>query len=135
MRGSSKRGPSTAAKGPMKTFAKRLQRLRQARAMSQKDLAQLLGAQVALVSRYERGLIIPSASTIIDLARILQVSTDELLTGSTKDSLPPQIRHATLFDRFRRFDEEIDDRKDLEAVIAFLDAFLAKKQIRKIASA
>ena len=116
----------------MRSFARRLKALREARKITQKDLAEMLGVQVTLVSRYERGLTVPSSSTVVHLARIFQVSTDELLTGSTKGGEPPAIRHATLFDRFRRLDDEVDDRKDLDAIITFLDAFLAKKQIQRI---
>ncbi len=118
----------------MKTFAKRLKSLRESRKLSQKDLADILGIQVALVSRYERGLSVPSAATMIDLARALQVTTDHLLVGSTKESAAPQIRHAVLLDRFQRVDEEIDERKELEAIISLLDAFLAKKQIKRMAA-
>lgn len=119
----------------MKTFARRLRDLRDQRGVTQKDLADLLGVQVALVSRYERGLSVPSAATLVDLARVLQVSTDELLMGSTESPQPPALRHPTLLDRFRRLDEELDDRRELDAVLTFLDAFLAKKQIQRLASA
>ena len=118
----------------MKSFAKRLKTLRETRKLSQKDLAQILGVQVALISRYERGLSVPSAATIIDLAKALQVTTDHLLIGSTKDSEAPQIRHAVLLNRFQQIDEQIDDRKELDAIVSFLEAFLAKKQIRRMAS-
>ncbi len=118
----------------MKSFAKRLKSLRVSRKLSQKDLAEILGVQVALVSRYERGLSVPSAGTLIDLARSLQVTTDHLMIGSTKESDAPQIRHAVLHDRFQRIDEEIDDRKELETIISLLDAFLAKKQIKRMAA-
>ena len=129
-----KRGASFAARTTMKSFARRLKALREARKITQKDLAEMLDVQVTLVSRYERGLTVPSSSTVVHLARIFQVSTDELLTGSTKGGEPPTIRHATLFDRFCRIDEEIEDRKDLDAVIIFLDAFLARKQIQRMAA-
>ncbi|MBI2840303.1 MAG: hypothetical protein HYX75_18455 [Acidobacteria bacterium] len=56
------------------------------------------------------------------------------MTGSTNGGEPPTIRHATLFDRLRRLDEEIEGRKDLDAVITFLDAFLARKQFQRMAA-
>lgn len=118
----------------MKSFAKRVKTLRESRKLSQKDLAEIIGVQVALVSRYERGLSVPSAATTIALARALQVTTDHLLIGSTKGSDAPQIRHAVLLDRFQQIDDQIDDRKELEAIISFLEAFLAKKQIQRMAA-
>lgn len=124
-----------AARGPMKSFGKRLQELRAARSLTQKELAEMLGIGVMLVSRYERGLTVPSASTIIEMARVLHVTADELLTGSTMGTAPPSIHHAALFERFHRLDEEIDDRRELETVLSFLDAFLAKKQLKRMALA
>ena len=119
----------------MKSFGKRLQELRITRTLTQKQLADLLGIGVMLVSRYERGLTIPSATTVVELARILHVTADELLTGNTTGSEPPPIQNAALLDRFRRLDEEINDRRELETVLSFLDAFLAKKQLQRLASA
>jgi transcriptional regulator with XRE-family HTH domain len=123
-----------AAKGPMRSFGRRLQELRGSRNVTQKELADLLGLHVMLVSRYERGMNVPSAATIVQLARILHVSTDELLTGDATGTQPPAIQNAALFDRFRRIDQELDDRKELDTVLSFLDAFLAKKQLKKLAS-
>jgi transcriptional regulator with XRE-family HTH domain len=119
----------------MKSFGRRLQELRTARSLTQKELAELLGVGVMLVSRYERGLTVPSASTIIEMTRVLHVTADELLTGSASGAEPPAIVHASLFERFRRLDEDIDDRRELETVLSFLDAFLAKKQLKRLASA
>lgn len=119
----------------MRSFASRLRLIRERRKLTQKDLAQLLGTETALVSRYERGLNVPSASTIVELARILQVTTDELLTGKTDAVDAPAIRNATLFERFRQLDTEIEDRREVETIVALLDAFLAKKRMQKVLSA
>jgi transcriptional regulator with XRE-family HTH domain len=130
-----KRGPSSAAKGTMRSFASRLRVIRERRKLTQKDLAQLLGTETALVSRYERGLNVPSAATIIELGRVLQVTTDELLTGQAEAADAPAIRNATLFERFRQLDAEIEDRKEIEMIVGLLDAFLAKKRMQKVLSA
>ena len=133
MDSSRKRGPSAAAKGTMKAFAKRLRELRESRSITQRDLAELLKVQIALISRYERGLSVPSAATIVELARVLHVSTDELLVGSIESSDGTlEIRHAVLLDRFRQLDQEIEDRKELETILSLLDAFLAKKRLKKL---
>jgi transcriptional regulator with XRE-family HTH domain len=130
-----KRGPSSAATGTMRSFASRLRVIRERRKLTQKELAQLLPAETALISRYERGLNVPSASTIVELARILQVTTDELLTGTAEPPETPAIQNATLFERFRQLDAEIEDRRELETIVSLLDAFLAKKRMQKVLSA
>ena len=118
----------------MKSFGKRLQELRLARGMTQKDLARMLDVQLAVISRYERGLSAPSAASIIELAKILQVTTDEILIGQPGGVEPPVIRNAVFFERFKKLDTEIDDRKDIEAIVTFLDAFLARKQLKRMAA-
>ena len=118
----------------MKTFAARLKSLRERRALSQVELARLLKIHPIQISRYERGMALPSIETVTTLSRVLQVTTDELLLNVRGSMEPPTIRHATLFESFSRLDEVIDDRKDLEAVLTFLDAFVAKKQLKRMAA-
>lgn len=135
MRRSRKRGPSAAARGTMRSFASRFRAIRERHNLTQKDLASLLKVQVALISRYERGLIVPSASTIVELARVLGVTTDELLIGDAEPREVPTPRHPILVERFTQLDGEIEDRRDVEAILALVDAFLAKKRLEKVLSA
>jgi transcriptional regulator with XRE-family HTH domain len=119
----------------MKAFAARVQGLREKRGLSQGELARLLKIHVTQVSKYERGLALPSAETIVSMARLLEVSSDELLAGDgSKTPEAPEIRHLTLFDRFKKLDREIDDPKDMEAILALMDAFIAKKQFKRLAA-
>jgi transcriptional regulator with XRE-family HTH domain len=58
--------------------------MREARAcvrLSQTALADALGIEQTVVSRYERGAVVPHVDTAIRIAAALQVSTDWLLTG------------------------------------------------------
>lgn len=119
----------------MKAFAGRLQGLRERRGLSQGELARLLKIHVTQVSKYERGLALPSAETIVLMTRVLQVSSDELLSGdASRSPEAPEIRHVTLLDRFKKLDQEIDDAKDLEVIMTLLDAFIAKKQFKRLAA-
>ncbi|MFH1034383.1 MAG: helix-turn-helix transcriptional regulator [Pseudomonadota bacterium] len=59
-------------------------RLRQARlrkGLSQSGAAALCGVSQQNISRYEEGAVEPTASALLALARLYEVSTDWLLTG------------------------------------------------------
>jgi transcriptional regulator with XRE-family HTH domain len=62
------------------SFATRLARLREARQLSQKQLAARAGCPPAVISRYERGLQLPrSPEAYLQLCAALSVSIAELL--------------------------------------------------------
>src|SRR5262245_52155661 len=62
-------------------FAARLKKLREARGLTQKDLASRVDIEVVQISRYERGQYLPNAETLVALARVLQVDLNLLLLG------------------------------------------------------
>ena len=60
-------------------FGQILQRLRNEKRWSQSKLAEKLGLSASQVANYEIGRRLPSLQILIDMARILGVSTDYLL--------------------------------------------------------
>ncbi|MCX4248223.1 MAG: helix-turn-helix transcriptional regulator [Bacilli bacterium] len=60
--------------------------LRKKKNMTQKELADKLGITDRAISKWENGRGLPDHSLILDLANILGVSVNELLTGSYLDS-------------------------------------------------
>lgn len=60
-------------------FGQILQRLRNEKRWSQSKLAEKLGLSASQVANYEMGRRLPSLQILIDMARILGVSTDYLL--------------------------------------------------------
>jgi transcriptional regulator with XRE-family HTH domain len=75
------RAPSGAATTTMRDFGPRLRDVREQRRLSQRELASVLDIDYMQVNRGEKGVNIPSAETVVKLAHILQVTTDQLLTG------------------------------------------------------
>lgn len=57
----------------------RIKKYRKKKKLSQKELAKLIGCDKQTISLYERGKFNPTASIIVALADILEVTTDELL--------------------------------------------------------
>ena len=61
------------------SFGERLQAIRKARGLTQVQLAEAAGTTQRAISYYETEAGFPPAPAVIDLARALLVSTDELL--------------------------------------------------------
>lgn len=115
-----------------KDFGKRLKQLREQRFLSQRQLAEGIKIEPAHVSRYERGLFLPNAETLIDLATFLRVSLGTLLLGQeegTGQAVPP-IADISLLERFRELEKL--DRKDREIVVALIDAWVQSRRLEQI---
>ena len=63
----------------IKGLGERIKKLRISRKLSQRELAELLGVSVTLISNYENSERTPSAENIISLANIFRCSSDYLL--------------------------------------------------------
>ncbi|MBQ8954083.1 MAG: helix-turn-helix transcriptional regulator [Clostridia bacterium] len=65
-------------------FGQRIAKLRTNRALSQQQLAQMLGVKRSVISYYESGDRLPSFDVLIMMSRVFSVSTDYLLKGQEK---------------------------------------------------
>jgi transcriptional regulator with XRE-family HTH domain len=68
-------------------FGERVRQLREARKLSQEKLAQAADLTTSFVSTLERGRKTPSLTTVLKLARGLEVDAAELFAGFTYDAL------------------------------------------------
>jgi transcriptional regulator with XRE-family HTH domain len=59
----------------------KIKALRKSQDMSQADLAELIGCESPLISRYERGINLPGIDQLIRIAEVFQVAPGELLPG------------------------------------------------------
>ena len=112
------------AKKPAQTaFGKRLVALRQARGLTQIQLAKAAATTQRAISYYETEAEFPTAAALIPLARALRVSTDELLGAKPAklDHENPQKRR--LWKRFQRM-ASLPER-DQRAVIRLINSLVA----------
>lgn len=116
-----------------RAFGKRLRDIRERRGLSQKQLAELLKTDVMQVSRYERGIGLPSAESCVELAGILRVPTDELLLGHEPKGAEVPITDVRLLEKFLKLQEL--DKRDREAVIILIDGVLARRGIESVIAA
>jgi transcriptional regulator with XRE-family HTH domain len=114
-----------------KTFGSRLRKIREERFLSQRQLAEGVGIETVQISRYERGIALPGADTLLDLATFLRIGAGELLAGEeASNSTEPPIHDISLLERFR--DLEKLDRKDRQMIIDLIDAVIASRQIEQV---
>lgn len=78
-------------------LAEKLQELRLARHLSQKEVAHLIGISSSVISNYESGERTPSVEILVALARLYHCSTDYLL-GFNKDIAPRNVNVSMLND-------------------------------------
>ncbi len=66
--------------------------LRRERGLTQKELAQCLSVTDKAVSRWETGKGLPDTATLPELARVLEVSLEELLQGQRQEQPQPVLQ-------------------------------------------
>jgi len=101
-------------------FGERVASLRQRRNMSQNDLAAAMNVSKQQVSRWETGKASPPLARIIDLARVLQCTTSDLMEGNS-ESVSSQMGHA-LAEKFEEIVPE-EQTKAFALVMGILTGF------------
>ena len=110
-----------AKKEPHTAFGKRLFALRKMRGLTQVQLAEALGTTQRVISYYETDAELPPSTAIIPLARVLEVSTDELLgLKPTEPNGNSSIQKQRLWKRFQKMDAL--PTKDQRAVIRLINS-------------
>jgi transcriptional regulator with XRE-family HTH domain len=110
-----------AKKEPQTAFGKRLFALRKTRGLTQVQLAEALGTTQRVISHYETNAELPPSSVIIPLARVLAVSTDELLgLKPARSNGNSSVEKQRLWKRFQKMDAL--PTKDQRAVIRLINS-------------
>lgn len=110
------------------TFGRRLKELRRRRGLSQKDLASSIGVHPLQVSKYETGSNFPTVGKVIEIAKILQVSMDDLFGEVVPEET--KVRNLRLLHKFRELENLPKD--DQDTAVKLIDALIAKGKIKQI---
>lgn len=96
----------------------RIKNLRKKAGLSQSELAERIGTDAPLISRYERGVTLPSIEVLIKLSSALKVSPAELLPGEHDE-----IREKLISLRRKIADlaMRIDCPEQLEKVLEYME--------------
>jgi transcriptional regulator with XRE-family HTH domain len=115
------------------SFGQRLVAVRKARGLTQVQLARLAGTTQRAISYYENEAGFPPAPAVIQLARALRVTTDELLGVKIPkiDHLNDDTESRRLWRRFRQM-AALPDR-DQRAVIRLINSLVSSKLPRAVA--
>jgi transcriptional regulator with XRE-family HTH domain len=103
-------------------FGDRLAEIRQSRAMTQADLAQAVGVSRRVIAYYEHQDAQPPGAMLVDLAKALRVSADQLLgLKPSKDKTSPKT--ARLLKRLQKVERlpPTDQRVVLKLVDGLLE--------------
>lgn len=93
-------------------IGQRIAALRKNARMSQAELARALGVSPSAVGMYEQGRREPAAATLVQLAKVFQVSTDYLLTGQLTRSEDTKALAGTLEALVDAADRRLENRGD-----------------------
>jgi len=114
------------------TLGKRIQQLRKGKGLTQGQLADQIQISVPQLVRYETKDVQPPADVLNRLADTLAVSIDFLVNGDTGQKAQALLKDSKLLAQFKELEQMNDADKNI--VTQLIDAFIAKKQIKKIVS-
>jgi len=121
---------ATTTQTTIPELAKKLRQARRQKGLTQEQLAQRAGADSQRISKYERGVLVPTTVILVKLADALEVSLDFLLR-ETEDRAVGKIRDTVLLDQFTQID--ILPEHDKQLVKGLLDAFIKKSKFEMLA--
>jgi transcriptional regulator with XRE-family HTH domain len=112
-------------------FGERLQAIRKARGLTQVQLAEAAGTTQRAISYYETEAGFPPAPAVIDLAKALKVSTDELLGVK-----PPKVERVNDDPEERRMWKRFQmvsalPERDQKAVIRLINSLATTGSVRR----
>jgi len=105
----------------LKGFGKRLANVRRSQAMTQSELGEAVGVSKRVIAYYEQEDAQPPGALLIDLARALRVSTDQLL-GIKVQKETTNPRTARLLKRLQKIEQL--PPSDLRVVLKMIDGLL-----------
>ena len=112
-------------------ISERIKELRTGKKLTQSDLATEVGLTYVQIGRYETGKSTPSAEVLQKLAAALNTTTDFLMNGSNDEVVSAQLTDKELLSQFREVEKL--DQEDKHLIKTFIDAFLTKRKIQKLA--
>jgi len=100
----------------MNHIGQRIKELRKKNDLTQERLADFLGVTYKAVSKWECGLTTPDLALILPLAKVLGVSTDELLGGKPEERDTRKVELNERCDNYLKYDMEENYQVALQAV-------------------
>lgn len=115
------------------TIGDRIKRLRQEKGWSQAQLASKLNTHPKQVSKYERGINLPSTEVLVRMTQIFNVSADYLIFEERSDKDQSSIADRELVQKLSEIDKLSEQDKAI--VKGVLDTFIIKSRFQRLAAA
>jgi len=110
----------------MSTFGKKLRECREAKGLSQKELAKLLGTSYSVIGKYERDEMLPSIEAAKKIAKLVDTTVGYLLEETEQANL---FRDPLMLQRFN----DINDlpEEDKHCILYTIDNLLQNVKAKK----
>jgi len=111
-------------------LADKLKQARKQKGLTQGQRAQKTGADIQRISKYERGVLVPTTEIMVKLSDALDVSLDYLLKNG-KNRVTGKVKDVELVDQFIQIDALPEE--DRHMLKALLEAFIKKHRFEELA--
>lgn len=105
-----------------------IRKAREQKKMSQKELAAAIGVDPTQYNRIELGKSTPGLKTVAKIAKTLDVTVDDLISGG-KGFQEVEIKDKSLFDKVKLIDALPDEEKNI--VLKVIDLAISKKKFKE----
>ena len=109
------------------SLARKIVDLRKERNLTQKELARIVGVHFSHMSRYERGISMPSVEVVKKIAQMFGVSIDYLLLDDSDTMIRAHLADQELLRQFQQISAMSEREKT--AVKTILEGLIVKHQI------
>lgn len=113
-------------KRPLSHFGQQLKALRQARGLTQVELAKAIQSSQRALSYYENEAKYPPAEVLVELARVLKVSMDELLGIKKTEKIREEPATFHLWKKFQKIQTLTE--KDRQAILRMINSLVDTKK-------
>lgn len=113
----------------MSTFGKKLRECREAKGLSQKELAKLLNTSYSVIGKYERDEMLPSIEAAKKIAKLIDTTIGYLLGETEQDSV---LKSPDMLKRLNEIDKM--EKEDKNHILHVIDGFIRSVKLKNIAA-
>ena len=113
----------------MSTFGKKLRECREAKGLSQKELAKLLNTSYSVIGKYERDEMQPSIEAAKKIAKLVDTTVGYLLSESEQENVlkdPDMLKRLTEIEKM--------EEADKGHILSVIDGFIKSIKLKNIAA-
>ena len=113
----------------MSTFGKKLRECREAKGLSQKELAKLLNTSYSVIGKYERDEMQPSIEAAKKIAKLVSTTVGYLLGETEEENI---LKDPEMLKRLNEIEKM--DNEDKGSILKVLDGFIKSVRLKNIAA-